>query len=118
MAEHTAKHNRDTGGAPRRWAERKERTDGFKITDQQRRELWSKQGGRCPCCWKIMRSIFEAEVDHVIPVARGGKDNVANVMLVHPQCNREKHNKTLEEHWEWRVKVGLDKDSIKTLLDQ
>jgi 5-methylcytosine-specific restriction endonuclease McrA len=117
MAEHTAKHDRNIG-ASHRVAVRRERTDAFRITEAQRGELWRKQDGRCPCCWKLMPAISEAEADHVIPVSRGGRDDIANIMLVHSQCNREKHNKTLEEHWEWRVKVGLDKESIRSLFDR
>lgn len=33
-------------------------------------------------------------------------------MLAHAQCNRGKHNKTLVEHWEWRVRVGLDIENL------
>jgi hypothetical protein len=32
---------------------------------------------------------------------------MANLFLAHPQCNAEKHKKTLDEHWAWRTKVGL-----------
>ncbi len=62
-----------------------------------------------------LSSISEAEADHVTPVARGGSDDISKIMLAHQQCNREKYNKTLKEHWEWRVKVGLDKESIRKI---
>ena len=48
----------------------------------------------------------------MIPVARGGKDDASNFLLTHRQCNKEKHNKTLVEHWDWRVRVGLDKENL------
>jgi hypothetical protein len=35
-----------------------------------------------------------------------------HLMLAHAQCNKEKHNKTLAEHWEWRVNCGLDRENL------
>ena len=48
----------------------------------------------------------------MIPLARGGKHDTSNFMLTHKQCNKEKHNKTLVEHWDWRVHVGLNKVNL------
>lgn len=48
----------------------------------------------------------------MIPLSKGGKHHSKNFILVHRQCNREKHNKTLLEHWEWRVTVGLDQVNL------
>jgi 5-methylcytosine-specific restriction endonuclease McrA len=116
MAENTKQHSEQTDAYRRRAIVRKERTDGFKLADSERRELWKRQFGKCPCCAKPIPSMWEAEVDHIIPVARGGKDNISNIMLTHQQCNREKHNKTLKEHWDWRVRVGLDRVSLRNIL--
>lgn len=114
MAANTKKHSQTAGNDAARWAARKERSSGFKLSDAQRRDLWSRQDGNCPCCFQALPSMWDAEMDHVTPVARGGRDDISNVMLTHAQCNREKHNKTLDEHWDWRVKVGLDAVSIRT----
>jgi 5-methylcytosine-specific restriction endonuclease McrA len=80
--------------------------------DATRRALFAKQNGVCPCCMKPITSIAVGEVDHVVPLARGGKHDVTNFMLAHRQCNKEKHNKTLVEHWEWRVQRGLDRENL------
>lgn len=32
----------------------------------------------------------EAHIDHVIPVARGGRTVLENLQMAHPRCNREK----------------------------
>jgi 5-methylcytosine-specific restriction endonuclease McrA len=69
----------------------------------KRRELFQKQGGRCPCCFKLIDRFEAAEVDHSVPLSRGQRRS-SNRFLVHKQCNKEKHNKTFAEHWEWRVK--------------
>jgi 5-methylcytosine-specific restriction endonuclease McrA len=80
--------------------------------DAVKRELFRKQNGLCPCCGKSIRSATLGEVDHMIPLARGGKHDARNFMLTHRQCNKEKHNKTLVEHWNWRVRVGLDEENL------
>jgi len=33
------------------------------------------------------------EVDHIVPVSKGGKDNPANLRLLCPTCNRKKSAK-------------------------
>lgn len=74
--------------------------------------LYKKQHGFCLCCGKQIDTAQNAEVDHAIPLSRGGLDEDFNLWLVHSKCNREKHNKTLREHWEWRVNNGLDQQNV------
>lgn len=80
--------------------------------DATKRSLLKRQGSRCPCCFLPISSIALAEVDHSTPLAKGGLHEASNFMLAHAQCNKEKHNKTLLEHWEWRVRVGLDSENL------
>lgn len=48
------------------------------------------------------------QIDHLTPVIQGETHSISNLAIAHKQCNAEKHGKTLEEHWEWREKVGLN----------
>lgn len=80
--------------------------------ESTKRALLKRQAGLCPCCFQPITSISLAEVDHATPLAKGGKHHPSNLMLAHAQCNKEKHNKTLAEHWEWRVRVGLDIENL------
>ncbi|WGR70185.1 MULTISPECIES: HNH endonuclease signature motif containing protein [unclassified Bradyrhizobium] len=77
-----------------------------------KQDLFAKQNGHCACCFKLIESPASGEVDHVVPLERGGRDEGDNLLLAHAQCNKEKHNKTLHEHWEWRVRVGLDTENL------
>lgn len=77
-----------------------------------KRNLFRKQHGLCPCCFESIARPEDGEVDHVVPLERGGSDLSSNLLLAHTLCNREKHNKTLVEHWEWRVRVGLDTENL------
>ena len=106
---HVANYSRDNPlASAERAANRANRGGGHWSTIEERQRLFAAQGGVCVCCGSPLKSAIEAHVDHMTPIARGGKDILSNVSLVHERCNLEKHNKNLQEHWQWRVKVGLD----------
>lgn len=44
---------------------------------------------RCGICGKRL-SKKTANVDHIVPVSRGGTDDLENLQLAHPRCNRIK----------------------------
>jgi 5-methylcytosine-specific restriction endonuclease McrA len=98
-------------------AKRAKKTGGVRraFSVQIKRELLRKQNGYCACCFEIISSIEAAQVDHMTPVEKGGADDETNLLLAHPRCNQEKYDKTLEQHWEWRVKIGRDSENLGRL---
>ena len=40
---------------------------------------------------------MSATVDHIIPVSKGGTNELANLQLAHRHCNRQKSDKLYEE---------------------
>ena len=75
-------------------------------------KLWGRQSGMCPCCLQVIdrptgRS-DDGQGDHMTPLSKGGADALENLALTHARCNQDKFNKTLEEHWAWRVKCRYD----------
>lgn len=48
-------------------------------------------------CQYCGRRAIEGEVDHILPVSRGGSDRFDNLVWVCKACNRSKDNKTLRE---------------------
>jgi 5-methylcytosine-specific restriction endonuclease McrA len=60
---------------------------GFEI----REYLLEKYNRECVYCKK------ENEIDHVIPVSKGGSNKVSNLVLCCHQCNKKKSNKTIDE---------------------
>jgi len=65
------------------------------ITDGKKRRIYKKTGGKCYYCGKalyIERDIFwcnpfaeKMTIDHLIPQASGGTDNIKNLL---PSCGR------------------------------
>lgn len=43
------------------------------------------------------------EVDHVIPISRGGTNKLSNLVTSCRHCNRQKHDKTADEYLKWRA---------------
>lgn len=49
-------------------------------------------GGRCAICGFPLHA-HEVERDHIVPLALGGRDVLANKRLVHAICNRARGKK-------------------------
>jgi len=74
----------------------KDKTRSF--PSEWRRQLWSKQDGKCAISGKDIR-ITDVEngeivhIDHIIPHSKGGQTVYENAQLVLAECNLEKSNK-------------------------
>jgi RNA-directed DNA polymerase len=60
-------------------------------------ELLKRQKGKCSMCELYFRESDVMEVDHIIPKALGGKDELKNLQLLHRHCHDEKTRKDLIE---------------------
>lgn len=61
-----------------------------------RRDVFERDEGVCHICGDAVE--FAAmEVDHVIPLSRGGQHSLANVSTSHRSCNRWKSDRLMEE---------------------
>jgi 5-methylcytosine-specific restriction endonuclease McrA len=52
------------------------------------------------CCVRLTPDTIE--IDHVVPLSRGGKHEPDNFVAACCWCNRSKHNKLIGE-WEWKL---------------
>lgn len=60
-------------------------------------DLWEAQKRKCVFCLKgIQWGKFE--IDHHVPLSRGGSNGRENLRLLHPRCNRSKGARTPEDH--------------------
>lgn len=63
------------------------------------REVYEKDGGRCQLCkkkidWSIRwPDPMSMSVDHIIPISKGGTDDITNVQATHFHCNSKRQNK-------------------------
>lgn len=48
-----------------------------------------RTGSICGICLRAVGA--EAQIDHIVPLARGGEHSYANAQLAHPTCNRVKY---------------------------
>lgn len=45
-------------------------------------------------------------IEHLTPIARGGRHDLDNIAFAHYGCNAQKQDRTLEEYREWRERVA------------
>lgn len=59
--------------------------------------LGNRQSWVCnnPFCMCDIRAAYD--VDHIVPLSRGGSNWPANLQLLCPSCNKRKHAKTMDE---------------------
>lgn len=55
---------------------------------------------QCKMCKKTFSNHSDLNIDHVKPVAKGGKNNVGNLNLLCKSCNSKKGSKEKMEHLE------------------
>jgi hypothetical protein len=72
-------------GSDVRWV-RKFAAKGKSFTKQERRAVFELYGNICLCCKKKL----PLEADHVIPLARGGTDDITNIQPLCSKCHDAK----------------------------
>ncbi|WP_130838506.1 HNH endonuclease [Lachnoclostridium sp. Marseille-P6806] len=61
------------------------------------KKLWSIQNHRCFICGEaIDPDIQKTNIDHIRPLANGGKDDSSNFAIAHEHCNKSKQDADLE----------------------
>ncbi|MBR2741226.1 HNH endonuclease [Candidatus Saccharibacteria bacterium] len=61
------------------------------------RLLW-ENGKRCAICGKMIESVDDLTVDHIIPISKGGKREISNCQLAHKSCNSRKSDIMPDEY--------------------
>ena len=68
-----------------------------RVTSDVRRRIIDRDGFECQSCG----AKDEIQIDHIIPISRGGSSDDDNLQVLCAPCNRSKGAKTLEE-WSGR----------------
>ena len=58
--------------------------------------LWWNQDKECPVCKEKITKEAGWHVHHILPKSEGGKDNLSNLVMVHPNCHRQIHSQKLK----------------------
>jgi len=86
-----------------------------------RRMIYLRNGGGCAICGKRL-DLDNCNLDHRIPLSKGGRDNVENLDCVHIQCNYIKANllvRVLLQHSSIAVTqryIGIQSEEIEEAL--
>ena len=54
------------------------------------------QEGQCPNCHEKITKETGWAIHYIQRKTNGGKDNVLNLMLLHPKCHRQKHGREMK----------------------
>lgn len=68
-------------------------------------EIMKKNGGSCVYC----HTTENITVDHMVPLQRGGTDEIDNLQPACRSCNADKRNMTHDEYMAWDGRVTLQK---------
>lgn len=83
-------------------------TSRKRLTATERRNVYDKMQGHCAYCGKPIE-LTDMQVDHVIPLCRGGVDDISNMMPTCRWCNHYKRNMLLDE---WRNQIERIPDTL------
>ena len=97
-------------GARKDWQDRK--TIKHRVHGRFRRIAIARAGGRCHYCGCAVEP-KDFEIDHVIPVSRGGRSRLSNLVAACKPCNRSKYDSLLSE---WAPVLELRKELVRMTL--
>lgn len=75
------------------------------FTVQERNDIYAKTQGRCYYCGEFVR-FDEYTIDHIIPISRGGTNDMENLTCACKPCNLFKKSYTGDEFFEATFKIA------------
>ena len=74
----------------------RKRSGAGRITRRFVLSLFSSQNGKCIAC-HVDFAKTGYDIDHIIPLSKGGEHSEMNIQLLCPTCNKRKFNRTMEQ---------------------
>lgn len=84
------------------------------VTPRQRRYIYNRHFGYCGICG-LEVAFADMVIDHVLPVSRGGADELGNMQPAHALCNHRKANLPKGIPYMAQLSVPLSADSAAIL---
>ena len=66
------------------------RVERARVSNKMRFAIMARDGYRCRCCGKTDRGGTMLEIDHIYPIAKGGKSTMDNLQTLCHECNVRK----------------------------
>jgi len=70
-----------------------DKTLRIQIPPETRKYVFERNNYQCQSCHKIDLTAKNLQVDHIIPLAQGGANDLSNLQTLCAKCNREKSAK-------------------------
>lgn len=83
--------------------------DSVGVQERDWRRLVARYKGRCAYC---QRKPDVLHMDHIVPIARGGRHGIGNIIPACGDCNHSKGSKLLMEWRLWRKRVSACQTSL------
>lgn len=84
---------------------------GFRVS------VIDRDGHKCRYCGKSGLYKRALTLDHLVPVVRGGKDELSNVVVSCMHCNCKKGKKSVEQYIPHRLKeLERERETLELLL--
>jgi len=71
----------------------KDKTPRIHIPRDAKKAVFERNNYQCQSCHKIDISAKSLQVDHIIPLDKGGTNDLSNLQTLCAKCNREKSAK-------------------------
>lgn len=72
-----------------------------KLWQQIRKKVFKRDAYTCVYCGRVGGKL---EVDHIVPISRGGTNEMSNLATACRRCNRQKKDKSEKAFLDWREK--------------
>ncbi len=70
-----------------------DKTPRIPIPPEVKKYVFDRNGYQCQSCHLIDLSGKKLQIDHIIPKAKGGTNDISNLQTLCAKCNREKSAK-------------------------
>lgn len=65
------------------------RVERGRVSNEMRRKIYERDNYRCRCCGRSQNEV-DLEIDHIVPIAKGGKSTSDNLQTLCTECNKRK----------------------------
>lgn len=88
--------------------EKQKKLERLKMTDSLRYDILKRDGYKCQICGVTAKEGAKLHVDHIKPIAKGGKTVPENLQTLCDRCNLGKSDKYDEKEWNNSCKIIID----------